>query len=249
MNVNPVGRGEVDSMSAEGFALARANKAIEQFIYSCSHSLRAPLKSIEGLLFLLNNSATNKDIDPKLYLASIEKTVNKMDTLLDELEQFLLNSRLDLNARPVHATEVVDQVLREFNDVILGMQVHVTVCVDQRVPFFTDENRLRIMLKHLISNAVAYQDFGKQEKKINIRFVIDYKACVLEITDNGIGIKEGIRDQIFHLFYRGSEQSTGTGVGLYIVQEMITKMGGNISVNSVHGGGSTFLISMVNLSN
>src|SRR5689334_3037140 len=97
--------------SVTGLELVKAKGAIEQFIYSCSHTLRAPLKSIAGLVYLLKNSETHQEIDPKFFLQSIEKTVEKMESVLNELEQFLSNSRQLVTTQSVDAKSVVQEVI------------------------------------------------------------------------------------------------------------------------------------------
>jgi signal transduction histidine kinase len=233
--------------SVEGFELIKARKTIDQFVYSCSHALRAPLKSIAGLVYLLNNLEGNTEIDPKFYLASIEKTVNKMESLLDEFEQFLSNSRLGLTSKPIDIKKEVDKILQDLNEVIIQKDIKVNVKITQPVNFFTDENRFQVLLSHLISNAIFFQDDKKTEKHADIHIILNTEVCIIKISDNGIGIREEIMSDIFHLFYRGSEQSKGTGVGLYIVNEILNKVGGTISVNSQWRKGSSFLISIPNL--
>lgn len=233
--------------SVEGFELIKARQTIDQFVYSCSHTLRAPLKSISGLVYLLNNLEGNTEIDPKFYLESIEKTVNKMESLLDEFEQFLSNSRLGLTSKPVDVKKEIDKILHDFSEAIALKKIKVAVNVTQPVDFFTDENRFQVLLSHLISNAIIFQDDKKEEKHIGIHVMLNTEVCIIKISDNGIGIKEEVRSEIFQLFYRGSEQSKGTGVGLYIAKEILNKVGGTILVNSEWRKGSSFLISIPNL--
>ncbi|HMK07297.1 MAG TPA: HAMP domain-containing sensor histidine kinase [Flavobacterium sp.] len=233
--------------SVDAFELTKAKQTIDQFVYSCSHTLRAPLKSIAGLVYLLTNNDGNNEIDPKFYLESIEKTVSKMESLLDEFEQFLSNSRLELSSKPVDINKEVTNVLGNFKETITNKKIRVSLIVNQPVDFFTDENRFQVLLSHLVSNAIVFQKDEEDDKQISIHVTLNSEVCIIKVTDNGIGIKDEAKAEIFRLFYRGSEQSKGTGVGLYIVCEILNKVGGTISFTSELKKGSSFLISVPNL--
>lgn len=233
--------------SLAGLELVKAKGEIEQFIYSCSHTLRAPLKSIAGLVHLLKNSATNPEVDPKFFLDSIEKTCSKMELLLDDFEQFLSNSRQRVVSHPVDVREIVEEVLQDFQAVVEAEHIQVSMTCDQSVPFYTDKNRFRVILTHLISNAIHFRNSEREKMEVRIQVKVFPSFCTVQVRDNGVGIEDQVRPHIFDLFYRGSMQSTGSGVGLYIVKEVLHKMKGSITVRSSETKGSTFLISMPNL--
>jgi len=236
-----------DITSLTGLELVKAKGEIEQFIYSCSHTLRAPLKSIAGLVHLLKNSEGNPEIDPKFFLESIEKTCSKMELLLDDFEQFLANSRQRVVTHPVDVKEIVGEVLQDFQTVIAEEQIQVSVTCDQLAPFYTDKNRFRVVLTHLISNAIQFRNNEREKMEVRIHAKVFPSFCTVQVRDNGVGIDDQVRAHIFDLFYRGSMQSTGSGVGLYIVKEILNKMKGSITVRSSETKGSTFLISIPNL--
>lgn len=228
--------------------LVKAKSAIEQFIYSCSHTMRGPLKSITGLIYLLKHTEESADVDPKNYLQSIENTVTKMESMLNDLEQFLTNSRQDITTRSIDAKEFVSEVLQEFQDTIEENKINTVITIEQSIPLYTDQNRFRIVLFQLISNAIVYQDFKKEKRQMSISIKVKPSLCIVQIRDNGIGMDEEIKARIFHLFYRGSEKSAGAGVGLYITKEVLNKMGGVMSVTSKAGKGTCFSFSIPNLS-
>lgn len=234
--------------SVAEFELVKAKNAIEQFIYSCSHTMRGPLKSIAGLVYLLKNSRESPDVDPGYYLHSIETTVIKLEHVLNDLEQFLTNSSKEISTRPVDVKALINDVLDDFRGLIDEQQIEVVVTVKQLVPLYTEQSSLRIILSHLISNAIVYQDIEKKNKVLNIYLKADTFTCIIHVKDNGIGMSDAVQSNIFRLFYRGSEKSTGSGVGLYIAHELITKMEGSIAVSSEPGKGSCFSVSIPNLS-
>lgn len=227
--------------------LTKAKGAIEQFIYSCSHTLRAPLKSISGLVNLLKDAERNSEIDSRLFLQSIEKTVVKMEGVLNELEQFLTNSKQSLSLKSVDMKLLVQKVIDEIQMPAIKDPASISIKIQQDVPLYTDEQRLQVILTHLISNAVQFHDPSKSSMRISVKVRVTTSFCMLQVRDNGIGIEDNVRPNIFELFYRGSERSVGSGVGLYIVREIVNKMNGSIFMHSIPGKGSVFQITLTNL--
>lgn len=234
--------------SAKAEELLKAKTAIDQFLYSCSHSLRGPLKSIAGLVNLLRVSQGNPDLDPQMVLMSIDKTIQKMETLLNELEQFLSNSKIDLTTRVVDSQRVMTLVTAEYRDLLSDRGIEMQLSVDAPTPLYTDEGRLRVILSNIVGNAIAFQDASKLKKEISLSLRIAKDYAEFEVRDNGIGMSSDVQSKIFDLFFRGSQQSAGCGVGLYIVKEVLDKMGGDIRVFSSPGKGSTFSFTIPNLS-
>jgi signal transduction histidine kinase len=235
------------SHSLDEHELTKAKNIIDQFVYSCYHTMRGPLKSISGLVYLMKNTAPNDTSNNALYLESIEKTVNKMENLLTGLEQFITNSKKKLSTRAIHVENTITEILDDFTDAIRENHIDVTLNVRQSIPFHNDSTQFAMILSHLISNAVMFQDHEKPKHRIRIEAEIKPKRLNLKITDNGIGIKAKILPDIFMLFFRGTERSKGSGVGLYIVNETLKALGGKISLKSRLRYGSTFSISIPNL--
>lgn len=228
--------------------LVKAKSAIDQFIYSCSHTMRGPLKSIMGLVNLLRNADEKMDINPHVYLKSIEATVVKMESVLTELEQFLTNTSQNIVTKPIDVKDFVNQILEEFKPRIEERKIVMVVKITQMAHLYTDVNRLRVVFTHLISNAIIYQDPKKRKNTIDIFVRVNETSCAVQIRDNGIGMIEEVQSNLFQLFYRGTELSSGAGVGLYITKEVLIKMIGKISVTSIAGKGSCFSFSIPNLS-
>lgn len=226
--------------------LNKANDVIGQFITSCSHSMRGPLKSIEGLVNLLQSTSDFTGPEREKFLDLITSTARKMERMLDELEHFLENSRRDVSISSINVKSLINEVLRSHQRDIENQQVTVEVLGDQYHVFLSDANRLRLVLTNLIRNAIGFSDPGKEQKMVTISLRNSASDLFITIIDNGIGIENESQRRIFDLFYRASERSGGAGIGLYVVREVLTKMGGNIMVDSTPGIGSKFFIRIPN---
>ncbi|HTJ53052.1 MAG TPA: HAMP domain-containing sensor histidine kinase [Cyclobacteriaceae bacterium] len=235
--------GQISSVT--GHELTKTKDAIEQFIYSCSHSLRGPLKTITSLVNLIKDTKGNAEADPQLFLDCIVKTVEKMEFLLNDLE--LSNSHQTMATQSIDIDQVIHTILNEYNSIIQNEGINVTVRLEQQVPFHGDANRFNVILSQLIANAIHFRDPKKDVMTIQIHVEVLPSICTVQIRDNGIGISDAIRPNIFNLFYRGSEKSVGTGIGLYIVKEVLNKMGGTIILKSIEHKESTFRVSIPNL--
>ena len=108
--------------------------------------------------------------------------------------------------------------------------------------FFTDAKRLEIVLFNLISNAIKYHDTEQPDPYIKITVNFSAHHAAIEVIDNGRGIDKEHLDNIFKMFYRADETSTGSGLGLFIARETIEKIKGTLTVKSVVGKGSAFRI-------
>lgn len=137
---------------------------------------------------------------------------------------------------------VVDEILQRFQSRIEERQIRIMRHVYQAGFFYSSTENFRLIFLHLIANAIAFSDCQKENKSIEVKVRATSTGCSIRVNDNGIGIENEIQNRIFDPFYRGSEKSTGDGIGLYIVNEILRKMGGSITVDSALRRGSTFLI-------
>src|SRR5687768_12798791 len=108
----------------------------------------------------------------------------------------------------------------------------------------SDSQRLKVVLHNLISNSVKYADFTKENSYIHIDLHSNGQGNTIMISDNGMGIEQDRQSRIFEMYYRATDRSHGSGLGLFIVKEIILKLGGTIDVKSTLGYGSIFVINL-----
>jgi signal transduction histidine kinase len=116
--------------------------------------------------------------------------------------------------------------------------------VPQDFEVISDPTRMKIIVKNMMSNAVKFSTPIKPEQWIRISVLRVDGNFQLIIEDNGEGIRKDLANKIFDMFYRASEKSKGSGLGLYIVKEMVDKLEGTIKVNSTYGEGSQFIVEL-----
>jgi PAS domain S-box-containing protein len=224
--------------------LIRTNFELDSFVYRSSHDMRAPLRSILGLVNLIRMEEDPAKHPHLLHL--IEKSVNKLDTFILDLMNFSRNSRLSV------ATERVDfeKIIADCNDNLRYMEradrVRIITDVQSKEPFFSDPSRIAVILQNMLSNSIKYQQAEGAEPYIHIRIRTNQQQAALRIEDNGQGIDAAYLDRIFDMFFRASMESYGSGLGLYITKQVVEKLGGSISVTSRPRVGTVFTVTLPN---
>ena len=148
----------------------------------------------------------------------------KLDKLLANIFYFDQNSKQDINSTKVDFDEIIKSVLIKLSPQKINQNLNWDVKVEQDLDFYSDADRIQNMLMHIIHNAIIFQDKDNLSPKIWIQVNKAKNGCTLSIKDNGVGIDEIYLDNIFDMFYRASEMSTGSGLGLYLVKETINKL-------------------------
>lgn len=224
--------------------LQKANDELNRFVYSTSHDLRSPLANILGILNLAKLQQPTIGAESNEYFAMIESCVNKMDSFIHKTIEYYKGIRLE------DVNESVD-FKKMFQDSIelCNMQnpaIVFEVEVDQQVEFSCDGFRLSLILNNLISNAVKYQRAEESHPKVKLSASVTMEKATIHIEDNGVGIIEEHLNKIFQIFFRSTDFKNGLGIGLYIVKEALTRIGGDISVTSEFGKGTSFMLTVPN---
>ena len=218
------------------------------FVATAAHELRTPLAAIYGAVrTLLREDHHLPDATRARFLAMIESESERLRRLMDQL---LVTAQLDGETLVVHC-ETVDlcALCRSLVD-STGLQLPETFDLSVDIPtapldVTADPERLRQAIGNLLENAIKYSpDGGRIEVRVGAR---DGRAHV-EIADSGIGIPPEEQERIFDKFYRLDPTMTrgvgGSGLGLYIIRQVVERMGGEVGVDSELGKGSTFTIAL-----
>jgi signal transduction histidine kinase len=224
--------------------LTKAKVIIDQFINSCSHNLKSPLTSIEGLVMIAEYSSDRQEIQQCLELIQI-CAVNMQD-MIRKLEDYTINLQRELNHEEIVADELVGKVLREYAQRIEDDNIAVSTNISQPFKWISDHQCNYLILKNLVDNAIQFADPGKENKTVNVKVGVKMDQVDLEVSDNGIGIAEEEQEKVFQAFHRSSSQSHGNGLGLFLVKGLAEKLKASLSVLSKEQIGSSFLLSIPN---
>jgi two-component system, sensor histidine kinase len=226
--------------------LDHTNRELDRFVYSVSHDLSAPLKSILGLVNI--SRITN---DPKhhlQYLSQIETSVKKLESFITEILDYSKNNRQEIVAEQIKLTELCSEILDnlKFNEDFEKVRIDFSAVTYPEI--VQDRLRLRIILNNLLTNAVKFQKkVPGHQPTVKISTRKNGSKFVIEIEDNGEGIRKEMQPRIFDMFFRASENAKGSGLGLYIAKEAALRMHGDISVRSEYGKGSVFTVELQTL--
>ncbi|MGB0523625.1 MAG: sensor histidine kinase, partial [Flammeovirgaceae bacterium] len=219
---------------------------LDQFVYRVSHDMRSPLSSLMGLINLIRIEKTpSQDSE---YINMLEDQVHKLDTFLNSMLNFSKASRGQSQHELIRFDEVIDDCLAEFEGHPNYYQLMVNVNIEgDQYAFANDLTRLKIIIRNLLSNAFEYLNPSTEMPFLYIYVKIEPDTCRLMFDDNGIGIAYECLDKVFNMFYRASELSNGSGLGLYIVQQAIQKLNGVIQLESSEKVGTKIKIELPNL--
>jgi signal transduction histidine kinase len=216
--------------------LSKRNTELDNFVYSVSHDLRAPIASVLGLINLAKKDA---DTDMKdMYLDMINKSALQQDHFIKEILDQSRNSRLEVKREEIFFETLIEDTFNQLKFATnADKSVQKVVTIHQDRPFHSDRWRLKVILNNIISNAIRYRN-GK-DPVIKVDVEIKGHQARLTIEDNGKGIEKEHLPNLCKMFYRATDDGAGSGLGLYIVKEAIDKLQGNIHIESEVGKGTT----------
>jgi signal transduction histidine kinase len=210
--------------------LNKTIKELDAFVYSASHDLIAPLKSVMGLVELARRQNNQEELGS--YIDHIEQSIKKLEDVIINMIQYSQNSSLEVKHEGVDLYELIQECLADIK-FLPGMEMmSFELNLNKDTIVMSDRSRLKIILNNLIGNSVKYRDDRKNSNRVRITFEKEETIWKLEIYDNGIGIDEKYLNRVFEMFYRATGRSQGSGLGLYIVKETVERLHGNVHVES-----------------
>jgi two-component system phosphate regulon sensor histidine kinase PhoR len=228
--------------------LERLESIRRDFVSNVSHELKTPITAIRGLVeTVIDDEQMSPEKQKSFLLKTMEQTL-RLSTIVTDL---LVLSRLesggvDLNREPIDLREVVDASMQALLPISDEKSIHIESQVPEKpVEVLGDREALYQTINNLLDNAVKY---NSKKGTASVRLRIENGNAVIDVQDTGIGIEPLEKPKIFERFYRvdkaRSRQLGGTGLGLSIVKHTILAHGGQLSVESTQGIGSTFQISI-----
>lgn len=229
--------------------LRQQAKYRKEFIGNVSHELKTPIFNIQGyVLTLLDGGLEDKDIN-RLYLEKSEKSINRMISIVNDLEQIskLESGDLKLRKEKFDIIELIKDVfeLQEYRAKKKNIELKLNIDDYREILVFADRHEVTKVLDNLIVNSIKY---GKEGGITKVGIMDIDKQIVIEITDNGIGIERDDLPRIFERFFRvdksRSRKIGGTGLGLAIVKHIINAHDQTINVRSRINKGTSFTFTL-----
>lgn len=237
-----------DALKISNEELKKSNNELDKFVYSVSHDLRAPLSSMLGILGLIESETTDTNILEDLQL--LKTSINKLDGFIMDILDYSRNARLEINSEPIHFDKLLDDIKKHLKHMAsANSHVDIRIHIENGIPFYSDSNRLNIIFNNLISNSLRYSNPDIPDPYVEIDVKIFEDKSIIKVKDNGIGISKENQGKVFDMFYRVSKKSVGSGLGLYIVKEIVERLHGSIHLESEPEKGTEFIITLPNMKN
>ncbi|GAB3663318.1 MEDS domain-containing protein [Halopiger thermotolerans] len=224
--------------------LETSNERLEQFAYAASHDMQEPLRMVSSYLQLIDRRDDELSAETREYLEFAVDGAERMRAMIDGLLQY---SRVQSRGGPLEPTDLEAVVADVRDDLQLRLEETDADLTVGDLPRVTgDPEQLRQLFQNLLDNAITYS--GDEPPRIDIAAerTPDGDAWTISVRDDGIGIPPAEQERIFELFDRlhSREEYAGTGIGLALCQRIVERHGGEISVESEPGEGSTFAVTL-----
>ncbi|WP_028979292.1 sensor histidine kinase [Sporocytophaga myxococcoides] len=234
------------SLELRNVELLKINNDLDNFIYTASHDLKAPISNIEGLLhaYMMDGSFDEEQqslIDMMLFSIERFKT-----TIKDLTEISKVQRGLNIEPEVLTFSEIYNEVILDISELI-KISNDPLIVTDFKIDTIKySRKNLRSIIYNLLSNALKYSS-SKRRPEIHLSTESTDDFVLFTISDNGLGISPENQHKIFNMFERAHQHVEGSGIGLYIIKRIIENSGGKIELQSTEGVGTTFKVYLKNL--
>ena len=227
--------------------IERLENVRQEFLSNISHELRTPLTSILAFVETLEDGAIDDEENNLRFLSVIRRNAERMHHLINDILELssIESGKITIEQKKSNLSNLIEEVFMNLSNKAEERQINLINEVPKETTVFADAVRLEQMLTNLIDNAVK---FNREGGSVTVSHSQDAATDTISVTDTGEGISNEHLQRIFERFYRTdrarSREIGGTGLGLAIVKHLARLHGGEISLNSTLGKGSTFSIEL-----
>ncbi len=242
INEQVAARREIETMNKELMAI---NADLDNFVYSASHDLKAPISNIEGLMhalldFLPNETLENPTVQRLTQM--IHSSILRFKRALTDLTEVAkIQREAGDDVYMINLSDAVSEVLLDFESVIQNGAAIIELDMEEDLALQYSAKNLRSIVYNLVSNALKYHK-PNQPPRLHISTTSGTDYITLSVRDEGLGMNLADESKIFSMFKRLHDHVEGSGIGLYIVKRIVENAGGKIEVESQPGEGATFRI-------
>ena len=223
--------------------LTVANNELNVLLYRSSHDFKGPVCTAWGLLSLLENKV--QDPEAREYIQLLHRPLAKLEALTKTITSIADFRHNQVCIDKIDLESLLGKVLEQHQQRLDTQYPEVKSANTYKVIFRSDARFLESLLYHVLENAFQYRVMGRKHK-VSICIQPYYKQLKIQVSDTGTGIPQNFQHRVFDMFFRGSELSTGSGLGLYLSKLAVEKLGGSISIKSEERRGTTVTVLLPN---
>lgn len=228
----------VEAINDMSTKIGQAEKTQSEFISSVSHELRTPLTAINGWAETIMNGEVRNAEDVRKGMGIIVSEARRLTNMVEELLEFsrIEDGRFTLSMEPMDIKAELEDAVYTYKEFFRreGIELTHTDCPEEFPPLSGDPQRLRQVFCNLLDNAAKHGGAGK---KIDTSIAAGDHEVIIRIRDYGPGIPENELPLVTQKFYKGSSKARGSGIGLAVCEEIITRHGGQLEISNAIGGG------------
>ncbi|MFQ7856523.1 MAG: ATP-binding protein [Flavonifractor plautii] len=227
-----------DTINDMSLKINQSEKMKNEFISSVSHELRTPLTAINGWAETIMNGEVRDAGDVKKGMGIIVSEARRLTNMVEELLEFsrIQDGRFTLSVEPMDIKAELEDAVYTYREFFRreGIELNHFDCDEEFPPIAGDPERLRQVFCNLLDNAAKH---GGSGKRIDTAIARDEDQVVITIRDYGPGIPAEELPHVKYKFYKGSSKARGSGIGLAVCDEMITRHEGTLDIDNAEGGG------------
>ena len=227
-----------DTINDMSLKINQSEKMKNEFISSVSHELRTPLTAINGWAETIMNGEVRDAGDVKKGMGIIVSEARRLTNMVEELLEFsrIQDGRFTLSVEPMDIKAELEDAVYTYREFFRreGIELNHFDCDEEFPPIAGDPERLRQVFCNLLDNAAKH---GGSGKRINTSIARDEDQVVITIRDYGPGIPAEELPHVKYKFYKGSSKARGSGIGLAVCDEIITRHEGTLDIDNAEGGG------------
>ena len=228
----------IDAVNDMSMKIKQSEKMKSEFISSVSHELRTPLTAINGWAETIMNGEVRDASDVKKGMGIIVSEARRLTNMVEELLEFsrIEDGRFTLSVEPMDIKAELEDAVYTYTEFFRreGITLTHTDCEEEFPPIPGDPERMRQVFCNLLDNAAKH---GGSGKRIDTAIRREGDAAVITIRDYGPGIPEEELPHVKYKFYKGSSKARGSGIGLAVCEEIVTRHNGRLDIGNAEGGG------------
>jgi signal transduction histidine kinase len=233
-------RATLETNKQQTQVIENKNAELDAFFYRISHDLRGPVSSLLGLSFLAKREVA--DAHAREYLDRQHIQIERLSNIITGLINLTKLNRTEINKERIDLDKIVDDCVISFHNLPNFKNLNFKKQIQPGIEFHSEWTLLNAILQNLIENAIKYAD--QNAPAVQVRVTADPIWLVIEVEDNGEGISPEHQEKIFEMFFRATQNASGTGLGLYILKRSVDRLKGVIEIKSELEQGSIFTVKL-----